>query len=382
MKKIINQLEQNNKKKEYYWISLIFLLIIGISVLHYRTPTMKWQYHLVYMQAYFIPIILAAFQFGVKGGLGSALIISLIYLPHIMLQWGGLIETNLMRFLQLVLFNVLGYLTGLKAQGEKQQRLKYQKAAEELQKSLKAQQEQSEKLLEMERQLRSADRLAIVGQLTASLAHEVRNPLGSIRGAVEILREQVPADVKQSEFFDILIQDTQRLNEVVEHYLNFVKKHSKHYTDFDAREIIQNVLQMLASTARKQRVRIIHHLPDTPLMIHADKIELWQILVNVLLNALQAVAHNNGGEIHLHANKISQGNKDYMQIRIIDNGPGIPEQEIEKIFAPFYTTKETGTGLGLPIVKQIADSNKWKIELSNRAGAGVVFSLNIPLRGK
>ena len=382
MKKIINQLEQNNKKKEYYWISLIFLLIIGISVLHYRTPTMKWQYHLVYMQAYFIPIILAAFQFGVKGGLGSALIISLIYLPHIMLQWGGLIETNLMRFLQLVLFNVLGYLTGLKAQGEKQQRLKYQKAAEELQKSLKAQQEQSEKLLEMERQLRSADRLAIVGQLTASLAHEVRNPLGSIRGAVEILREQVPADVKQSEFFDILIQDTQRLNEVVEHYLNFVKKHSKHYTDFDAREIIQNVLQMLASTARKQRVKIIHHLPDTPLMIHADKIELWQILVNVLLNALQAVAHNNGGEIHLHANKISRGNKDYMQIRIIDNGPGIPEQEIEKIFAPFYTTKETGTGLGLPIVKQIADSNKWKIELSNRAGAGVVFSLNIPLRGK
>ena len=382
MKKIINQLEPNNKKKEYYWISLIFLLIIGISVLHYRTPTMKWQYHLVYMQAYFIPIILAAFQFGVKGGLGSALIISLIYLPHIMLQWGGLIETNLMRFLQLVLFNVLGYLTGLKAQGEKQQRLKYQKAAEELQKSLKAQQEQSEKLLEMERQLRSADRLAIVGQLTASLAHEVRNPLGSIRGAVEILREQVPEDVKQSEFFDILIQDTQRLNEVVEHYLNFVKKHSKHYTDFDAREIIRNVLQMLASTARKQRVKIIHHLPDTPLMIHADKIELWQILVNVLLNALQAVAHNNGGEIHLHANKISQGNKDYMQIRIIDNGPGIPEQEIEKIFAPFYTTKETGTGLGLPIVKQIADSNKWKIELSNRAGAGVVFSLDIPLRGK
>ncbi len=369
--------------QEYFWILVITVLIIGISILHYKTPTMRWQYHLVYMQAYFIPIILAAFQYGIKGGLGTAMIISIIYLPHIILQWGGLVETNLMRFLQIGLFNVLGYLTGLKAQGEKQERIRYQKAAEELQKSMDALREQSEKLLDMERQLRSADRLAIVGQLTASLAHEVRNPLGSIRGAVEILRDQVPEDVRNSEFFDILIQETQRLNEVVEHYLNFVKKHSRQYSIFDAREVIQQVLQMLASILRKQHVQVITQLPDTPLMIQAVQIELWQVLMNVLLNSVQA-ASQDGGEIHLEAKIITQNAPEeasnFIQIRIADNGPGISEEKMEQIFTPFYTTKETGTGLGLSIVKQITESNKWQMELKSIPGKGTVFILNIPAR--
>ena len=127
---------KDNKREDHIYIAVIGALIALITFLHYTTPTTKWQYHLIFMQAYFIPIILAAFRFGVRGGLGSALAVSAFYLPHIMFHWGGLIENNLMRFLQLFLFNILGYLTGLKAQGEKNEKEKYQKTAEKLQEAL------------------------------------------------------------------------------------------------------------------------------------------------------------------------------------------------------------------------------------------------------
>ena len=100
-------------KNKYQWWIVIWILVIVISILHYTTPTMEWQYHLIFMQSYFIPILLAAFQFGIRGGLGTAIGVSIFYFPHIMLQWGGLVEGNLMRFLQILLFYVIGYLTGL-----------------------------------------------------------------------------------------------------------------------------------------------------------------------------------------------------------------------------------------------------------------------------
>ena len=84
-----------NRKNNYRWWLTIWILVIVISILHYTTPTMKWQYHLIFMQSYFIPILLAAFQFGIRGGLGTAIGVSILYFPHIMLQWGGLVEANL-----------------------------------------------------------------------------------------------------------------------------------------------------------------------------------------------------------------------------------------------------------------------------------------------
>ena len=110
------------KNKNVFWWSLICTMIVIISALHYTTSTMDWQYHLIYMQSYFIPILVAAFQFGVRGGILSAVFVSVLYLPHIMLHWGGLIEANLMRFLQIGLFYIIGYLTGFKAQREKEEK--------------------------------------------------------------------------------------------------------------------------------------------------------------------------------------------------------------------------------------------------------------------
>ncbi len=364
---------KSEKRKDIIQILVITLFIAVISVLHYSTSTSKLEFHLIYMQSYFIPIILGAFWFGVRGGVGSALVISVIYLLHIMFQWGGFNPNNLIRFLQIALFLALGYLIGLKAQGEKEEKEKYRQAAKHLQQSLEELHKKTEKIFEMEQQLKAADRLALIGELTANLAHEVRNPLGSIRGAVEIIRDAVPEDIKNLEFFDILIHETQRLNEVVENYLNYAKKKSKMISLFDVREIVSDVTLMLRAKARKSNIQLHVQTDDHPLMVKGDSIHIWQILMNVLLNAIQAMP--DGGGIWISAHIVDH----FIRIVVRDQGEGIAESELSHVFQSFFTTKINGSGLGLAIVKRIAEENKWEIELESAKNEGTKFSLILPL---
>ncbi len=362
---------KSNRQKTGRIVLLAFIILL-ISFLHYNTPTSKLPFHLIYMQSYFIPIILAAFWFGVRGGLGTAIVISLIYLPHIMFQWGGFELNNLVRFLQIVLFLLLGYLIGLKAQGEKEEKERYQKTAQQLEKSLRELKDKTEQIFEMEQQLKSADRLAVIGELTANLAHEVRNPLGAIRGATEIIRDAVPQPLKNLEFFEIILQETKRLNEVVENYLNYARKPSKMVSVIDIKEVIHDVMLMLGPRVRKSGIRLSVRLPENPLAVKAEAIHIWQILMNVLLNAIQAMPH--GGEISIEGNQTD----DHVTIKISDNGEGILEKHRQHIFESFYTTKPTGSGLGLAIVKRIADENHWHIALESQQGLGTTFTIIFP----
>ena len=373
------------KINQHFWWFVIGVLVVVISIFHYTTPTMKWQYHLIFMEAYFIPILIAAFQFGLRGGLGTALTVSIIYFPHVMLHWGGLIESNLMRFLQLGLFNIIGYLTGLKSEAELREKRKYQKAAEELRYSFDQLEQQSEQLSELEEQLRFSERLAVVGELTASLAHEVRNPLGSIRGATEILQEELPETGRSNEFFQILIQETKRLNQVLENFLSFSRKHNKEKSQYSFNEVVRSVVQMLALNAKKSKVKFEIRLPDTPVTLCGDPNHLRQIIMNLLINSIYVL--DSGGEIQLSADiltkqkKNSSGEK-FIELEIKDQGPGIPAKDLERIFKPFFTTKPQGTGLGLAIVRRLVDENNWKIEVQSKPGQGTTFKLFIPLAGR
>lgn len=372
----------NGNRTQVFWWSVIGLLIVIISVLHYTTPVMNWQFHLLYMQSYFIPILIGAFQFGVRGGLGVAVVISLIYFPHIMLQWGGMVENNLMRFLQIALFNVIGYLTGIKTQKEKEEKARTQRALKELEESLLQLRKQSEKLSDLEEQLRLADRLSIVGELTASLAHEVRNPLGAIRGAVEILQEESGEQIKKTDFFRILIEETERLNSVVDNYLSFARKQDHKKSQYDAREVVKNSTLLLSSKARKSQTKFAVGLPESPIILKGDPSDLRQLLVNLELNAIQAM--NDGGEINIVGELIEGEDSKPKMLRLIisDQGSGINEDDLEEIFKPFFTTKPDGTGLGLSIAKRIAEENHWQIDVSSKPGSGTTFTVRIPVDEK
>lgn len=384
----MNKIKIDQKSKHIGWWVLIASLVVLTSYLHYSTSTMKWQYHLIYMQLYFVPILIAAFQFGTKGGLGVAIAVSIIYFPHIMLQWGGIIQDNLMRFLQIVLFNVIGFITGYLSQREKEETVRYQQAARELRLSLDKIKEQSQKLSAMEEQLRNTDRLAIIGELTASLAHEVRNPLGSIRGAVEILQNELPPKWRDSEFFNILIQETDRLNSVVENYLSFARRRKHSITKFDIRETIQNSLLMVNSSMRKRNIRLLCELPDHPLLYEGDPVKLQQVLTNLVLNSIQAMPEGGVLEVKCEdagpspAEESGETQKRPMlRLHIKDSGVGMETGEVEKIFDPFYSTKPNGTGLGLAIVKRIVEEEKWLIQVHSAKGKGTEFILTIPLIG-
>ena len=375
------------KNKNVLWWSLICTMIVIISALHYTTSTMNWQYHLIYMQSYFIPILVAAFQFGVRGGILSAVFVSVLYLPHIMLHWGGLIEANLMRFLQIVLFYVIGYLTGFKAKREQEEKKRFQETAGELERSLRILNERTEKLSDLEKQLRQYDRLSVIGELTASLAHEVRNPLGSIRGAVEIMQDELPEAMKKSEFFRILIEETKRLNTVVENYLQYARRQAPEMKIFDIKETIQNARILLSGQFSRNGHELILKLPDKSCFIKGDPNQLWQILINLLLNADQAMPEE--GEILISLTGDGESLKDkrelkeqshngYYKLTVTDRGIGLAPEQIKEIFKPFFSSKPGGTGLGLAIVKRIVVENNWQIEIDSKQGEGTSFHLIIP----
>jgi len=376
----------DSKNKNIFWWSLIAVMVVIISALHYTTSTMNWQYHLIYMQSYFIPILVAAFQFGIRGGIISAVLVSVLYLPHIMLQWGGLIEANLMRFLQIVLFYIIGYLTGFKAQREREEKSKFQETAGKLERSLQILNEQTEKLSDLEKQLRQYDRLSVIGELTASLAHEVRNPLGSIRGAVEIMRDEIPDVMKKSEFFQILIEETERLNTVVENYLQYARRQSPEMKLFDIRETIQNARILVSRQFKRNDHELIVQLPDRPCFIKGDPNQLWQIMINLLLNADQAMSKE--GEILIRLVDLEESDDGseaekrthhgLYKLSVTDSGIGIADDKREKIFKPFFSSKSDGTGLGLAIVKRIVDENNWQIDVESKHGEGTSFHLIIP----
>ena len=379
-------MQTNQKNTIVRWIIIISITVI-ISVLHYTTPTMKWQYHLIYMQSYFIPILIAAFQFGIKGGLLSALLVTILYLPHVMLQWGGLVEANLMRFLQILLFYIIGYLTGFKSQREWEEKKRYQDAAGELEQNLQLLDQQTDTLSNLDKQLRQYDRLAVIGELTASLAHEVRNPLGSIRGAVEIMRDEIPEKLKKSDFFQILIEETQRLSTVVENYLQYARRQSPEIKKFDIKETIINAEVLLSRQFTRNNHNLNIQLPDGPCYTNGDPNQLWQILINLLVNADQAMPGTGDIVVRLisigNAKGDERANQDderelWYEISVVDQGIGMTTEQLENIYKPFFSSKSSGTGLGMAIVKRIADENKWKINIQSELDQGTTFQLQLP----
>ena len=204
---------------------------------------------------------------------------------------------------------------------------------------------------------------------------------------MEILRDELPAKGHLREFYDILIQETERLNAVVENYLQFGRKQTNQISRLEVGELIRNVEQLLSYRARKSRVRLNLEPPGEPIFIHTNPTDLRQVLVNLVMNGLQATGP--GGRVSIRWRKIpaymenpgepeEQKVPARLEICVCDDGEGIPSEKLEHIFKPFFTTKLTGTGLGLAIVNRIAQKNQWHIRVNSQPGKGTEFVLNIP----
>lgn len=373
-----NHPNSNNK-----WLVIISFLIMLVAILHYSTPTTVHHLHELYRAFFYLPIILAAFRYQFKGGVTAAIVVIVLYLPHVIFQWGGDFLFNFSRFLEMVMYLVVGGIAGHLAEQQRNERNRYQQAAAELEQSYKQLKSKSEKLSEMEEQLRSSERLSILGELAASLAHEVRNPLGSIWGVVEILKDECQKEGKDSEFAEILIQEVKRLNQVVENYLNLARQPKLHIKTCNLQEIVGSVIYLLNYKARKQGIQIKTDFPVKPIWIKANENQLQQILINLILNSMAAIKDEGTVTIKTEIpqdNKIAEKSADHHVVRlsVIDSGHGIDPAIKEQIFNPFFTTREEGTGLGLSIVKRIADQNKWNIAVESEPGTGTTIIITFP----
>jgi len=348
--------------------------VIGISLLHYTTPLRLGMLHDIFQRLYYLPIILAAFWFGFRGGVGCAILVTICYAPHILFQWGGHLAMEMEKYLEVLLYNVVGGITGFLSQQEAARRGQLEETAKGLEESYRQLQSQSELIIRIEEQLRRAERLSALGELSAILAHEIRNPLASIRGTAEILMEDQTPAASRREFLDILVKESDRLNRVVEDFLKMARPEPVERRPCDLNEELRNMMALLSAQAKQSRVSL-QLLPSALPPFSGDGEKLRQAFMNIILNAIQASPA--GGAVAVATGADPKSGR--IEIRFSDHGPGISEAASREIFEPFFTTKGTGTGLGLPITKKIIEGHGGTITVQSEPGQGATFLVSLPV---
>jgi signal transduction histidine kinase len=315
-------------------------------------------------------------------------LLSLAYFPHLLMlkhmMMGHVMTESLnARLLEALTYVVIGALTGalidrlrLEERRLRQANARLERQSEQLRAAMDDLTRKTREVFESEEQLRRADRLAALGQLTAGLAHEIRNPLASIRGAAEILGDAAIGPDQREEFSRILTEETRRLDQVLSTFLDYARaQKAQAPQQCDLRRVVDQVAALLGRQLDDAGLSLDVAIPADlpPLALGAGLLQ--QVLVNLLLNALQATPR--GGRITLSAE--ADRREKQALVRVGDSGPGIPREAAEHIFDPFFTTKPHGLGLGLSIVHKIVSNYRGEIRLDPAWTDGAGFIIRLPL---
>jgi len=227
---------------------------------------------------------------------------------------------------------------------------------------------------QMEQRVRQADRLAAVGRLSANMAHEIRNPLASISGAVEALARDLPADPTRSQLVEIVLRESARLNQIVGDFLEYARPAPMAPIEINMAEILDEVLLLIEHRSLPANLKVAREYGDA-LPTRADPQRLRQAIWNLCLNAVQAMP--DGGELRVGARNLRE-RAGRLQISISDSGQGIAEGDLPHIFEPFFSTKPEGSGIGLALVYRVVEEHGGSIEVRSRVGEGTTFILILP----
>jgi two-component system, NtrC family, sensor histidine kinase HydH len=227
----------------------------------------------------------------------------------------------------------------------------------------------------LEDQLHHAERLAALGQMVASVSHEIKNPLGIIRSTAELLSQQLSSDETQAKLSTIILEESGRLNDVVTEFLDFARPQEPHFQVCRLEEIIQRNLAFLESELDKKGIVASNSsLTANSFPIEADPDQLYRAFLNIFINAIQSI--KDGGKLSV---KVKE-EKGLYRVKILDTGVGISPEHLGKVFNPFFTTKERGSGLGLSIVTKIIKAHKGKVWIDSGEGIGTRVNVELPKR--
>lgn len=325
-------------------------------VLEHLLGHREWV-HALHSRFCYLPIMVAAAWFGLRGGVISATVISVAIMPYLF----GAVATNpnhmtslSQELIEIFFYYTIGILIGLLVDREI---------------LVRKRQERTE--LELER----SQRLSLVGQMAAGVAHEIKNPLASIKGAVEILSEDSTPPRDRDEFKQIVVGEIKRIDGTIQEFLEFARPKEIKLQPLDLSAVLTTSLRQMERQIKDAGMVLTSKIaPDV--RIDGDQEKLHQVLLNLVLNAIQASAPGDGIEVTLRRTV-----EDEAQVIVRDHGSGIKQAEISRIFEPFFTTKASGTGLGLAIVKSILDGHNAIISVESPADGGSQFSLTFPAAG-
>lgn len=324
-------------------VGVIGITVGLITVFHYQTAVDAGLRHVIFRELYFLPIILGGFWFGMRGGLSTSLVITILYGPLVLIGPGRLSPHDLGNTLEILLFNLVGGLLGW---------LKDREVGHQA-------------------RLREAENLAAMGRATAMIAHDLKTPLVTIGGLARQLYRKITPGTSEQEKIIVILQQTDRLEQLVADMLIFAKPLQLTLAADNLCHLLIKAREAVSETASHNGVAIDLPAEDS-CPCHLDHDKMMLVLINLFTNAIEASPPKGTVSVSLRHDEKA------LCIDVSDKGVGIPEAIKERIFEPFVTGKKKGTGLGLSICRKIVEAHSGKLTYSINPSGGTTFSILLP----
>ncbi len=368
---VTGTLTTRSRRRDLVAGTAIAASLLLITLLHYSTLPGFSQLHAVYRNFYFVPIVLAALYFGFWGGILSALAASLLFAPHIFFKWGNFPEDSLNDLLVVVVFYGVAIITGITVDRLRASEERQSNTVRELEKSLHQLEVQGE-------ELRRAERLSALGMLAGGLAHEIRNPVGIIRASAQLLAMEPHPGTHEAT--TVIQQETDRIEALIQELLDYAGGERLQRSTVNVAKLLTHVAErvqpLMTSSGIQIDVVVDPELGDASL----EEEQMERILVGLCMNAVQAM--DGPGRITLQAKQLrcpTPFSNPCLEIRVSDSGPGVSIEDRHRIFDPFYSTKDSGTGLGLSVAQRVVTDHGGRIWVESEYGNGATFVVQLPL---
>jgi signal transduction histidine kinase len=228
------------------------------------------------------------------------------------------------------------------------------------------------------------EKMVALGEMSTAIAHEIKNPLTSIGGFARRLDRTLPEESQEKKYSQTIFKEVSRLEKILNDLLNYTRDESLAFKELDLRDVLEESLSMAAEEIRSGRIQLVKEYGEEIPKVMGDSHQLKQTFFNLIHNACQAMAEstrieNEKGILYVRVHPFSKNGSLYMRVEVEDTGKGIDPENLHNIFNPFYSTKESSLGLGLPIVHKIVTSHRGQIEVDNHPGKGVNFIITLPI---
>lgn len=360
----------SDKSKKLNRVASALALVLSvalITLLHYHTTAAgNFLLHEISQRLYYVPIVYAAYSFGVRGSVAISLLSGAVYLLHISEHGSDSQAAILNQYAEVLMFQVVGVVTGLLARAERRQRQRFEKASADLAAAY-------QELRNTVGLLIRADRLKSLGELAAAIVHEIKNPLSAIKGAAQIIEKEIPAESPRRGFVTIIEEEVDRLNRLVGEFLNFARPRQPVKMSSDLNQLIRTVVAFTSKEAEKSSVRLAANLDEDLPSALFDAEQIKQVLLNLIINAVHATPQ--GGVVEVGSRRAGE----CAELTVRDYGVGVEPGIRGRIFDPFFTTKPEGSGLGLSVAHQLIKQHEGEIELADVDGPGSLFVVRLPV---